>query len=379
MMGPLEWDEWVDIYKKLTNWSIELDNLSDSGLKETLHNQWKDANSNFSRFVENNYFDWLNAAKGEEEPPLSPHILDKYLKPMLKNGKPTFLFVVDCMRYDQWLMFEELLREYYAFDTDFYCAMLPTVTAYCRNSLFAGLYPDAIKKNYPQYWSVDSASEEHSQNKFEEQLLQTWIDRHRVDLKSKLSFIKIFETEFGRKTEREIMSYANNHLTAIVLNAVDMIAHSRSDYAILKEIAPDESAYRSLTKSWFRHSSFFGMLKQISKIEKANILITTDHGSVRCMKGVKAMGDKNTTTSLRYKFGKNVQADTKFAMQVTDLKDLKIPKMGVSVNNLIAKEDAYLVYPTDYHHYLNKYKDSFQHGGISLEEMIVPVISLTSK
>jgi len=379
MMGNPTWDEWTEIYKKLVNWSIELDNLSDSGLKDTLMNQWKDANSNFSRYVEDNYLDWINAEKGKEQPLLSPHILDNYLKPLLANGNPTFLFVVDCMRYDQWLMFEDLLKEYYTFDTNFYCAMLPTVTAYCRNSLFAGLYPIDIKKHYPQFWSVDNASEEHSQNKYEEQLLQTWVDRKRLDLKSKPSFIKIFETEFGRKTEREIMSYANNHLTAIVLNAVDMIAHSRSDYAILKEIAPDESAYRSLTKSWFRHSSFFGMLKQLRKIDNVNILITTDHGSVRCMKGVKALGDKNTTTSLRYKFGKNVQADSKFAMQVSNLRDLKIPQLGVSVNNLIAKEDTYLVYPTDYHHYLNKYKDSFQHGGISLEEMVVPVISLSSK
>jgi len=379
LLDNMDWDEWVSVYQTLVKWSLELDRRSENSLKETLQNQWKDANAEYSKFVERNYFDWINTEKGEENPLLSPNILDNYLLPHLKNNEKVFLFVVDCMRYDQWLLFEEMLYQYYNIDTNFYCAMLPTVTAYCRNALFAGLYPIDIKKHYPQYWNVEEASEDHTLNKFEPELFDTWIERKRIKLKNKVNFVKIFETEFGKKIEKEIQSYYANQLNVIVLNAVDMIAHSRSDYAILKEIAPDESAYRSLTKSWFQHSSFLGMLKQVSQMKDVKVIITTDHGSVRCLKGVKAYGDKDTTTSLRYKFGKNVKTEAKYAMQVNNLNDLKIPTSGMTINNIIAKEDAYFVYPTDYHYYLNKYKDSFQHGGISLEEMIVPVINLTPK
>ena len=373
------WDEWVDIYQKLVKWSIETDKLTDENLSGMLNNQWRDANIEFSKYVENNYHDWIHE-KNEDFPVMSPDVNDKFLAPELKEAKgPVFYIVVDCLRYDQWLMFENVLSEFFIMEKDFHCAILPTVTAYCRNSIFSGLYPIDIKKHYPQYWHVENAADEHSQNRYEEELLNTWIERRRINLKKKPNFVKIFQTEFGQRVEKDFQNYFNNDLTAIVINAVDMIAHSRSDYAILKEIAPNESAYRTLTESWFKHSSFFGMLKQISQLKNAKVVITTDHGSVRCMHGVKCYGDKQTSTSLRYKFGKNVKADPKDAMQVENLESLKLPSNGISVNNVIAKEDKYLVYPTDYQHYLNKYRDSFQHGGISMEEMIVPVIKMKSK
>jgi CheY-like chemotaxis protein len=379
LMGPMVWNDWVDVYKKLVQWSFELDKHPDSGLKETLSNQWSDSNTAFSRFVEDNYVDWINSEEKEDLPLFSPDILDAYLWEEVEKDGPTFLFVVDCMRYDQWLLFEEVLRQYYTFETNFYCSILPTATPYCRNSLFAGLFPSDIKKYYPQYWQVEVNSEEHTQNKFEKELMQSWLQRRRIKLKNDPVYIKIFDTDYGKRVEKDILKFANNDLTAIVLNAVDMIAHSRSDYAILKEIAPDESAYRSLTSSWFKHSSFLGMLKQLSNVKDAKIIITTDHGSIRCLRGVKVLGDKDTSTSLRYKFGKNVKADPKTAMQIGNPEDIKVPKSGITVNNIIAKEDYYFVYPTDYHHYLNKYRDSFQHGGISMEEMIIPVIKLKSR
>lgn len=393
------WSEWVDIYKNLVKWSIELDKINDKGLKDTLNSQFKEANVEFSNFIEKNYIDWINtdndlnltnSQNGKNKnnltnnqvndiPLFSPNVQDKWLAPELAKEGPTFFFVIDCLRYDQWLVMEDILKNIYSFDTDFYCSILPTATPYCRNAIFAGLYPIDIKKYFPQFWNVENNSEEHSQNKYERELLESWVTRKRINLKNKPNFIKIFDTDFGKKVEKEIGQYANSELTAIVVNALDMIAHSRSDYAILKEIAPEESAYRSLTKSWFMHSSLYGMLKTIAKIPNAKVVITTDHGSVRCMKGVKVLGDKDTTTSLRYKFGKNVKTDAKQAMHIKNLEDIKIPKDGMSVNNIIAKEESYFVYPTDYHYYLNKYKDSFQHGGISLEEMVVPVIKLTPR
>jgi CheY-like chemotaxis protein len=380
LMGPTNWNDWVEIYKKLTKYSIESENIDEPALHDTLETQWRDANITFSKYVEENYINWINMKKGEQEPYLSPHVSDKWLRPMLEEADgPVFFFLIDCLRYDQWLIMEQLLSDYFSIDVDFHCAILPTVTAYCRNSIFAGLYPIDIKKYFPDYWKVENAADEHSQNKYERELLETWVERRRIKLNKPPNFIKIFQTDFGQKVEKDILNHKNADLTTIVINAVDMIAHSRSDYAILKEIAPDEAAYRSLTKSWFTHSSLFGMLKQISTIKNAKILLTTDHGAVRCLHGVKAFGDRDTSTSLRYKFGKNVKADPKDAMQIENLEEMKLPSNGLSVNNVIAKEDKYLVYPTEFQHYISKYKDSFQHGGISMEEMIVPVVQLDPK
>lgn len=375
----LYWDDWKEIYIKLVTWSMEIDRYPDLGFRETLQNQWRECNSEFSKFIDENYVGWINNKKGENTPLFSPDINDNFLLPLINNGKPTFFFVIDCMRVDQWLVMEEVLRNYFLFKKDYYCSILPTATPYARNAIFAGLYPSDIQKYYPQWWMGEPNDEDHKQNAYEKELLEEYIKRKRIKLKNNLTYIKIHDTDFGKKIENELMRYSKNHLTAIVINAVDMIAHSRSDYAILKEIAPDESAYRSLTHSWFQHSSLFGMLKQLSQLKDINILITTDHGSIRCLRGIKVVGDKETSTCLRYKFGRNVKAEQRYAMQIKDPIEFKLPKQGITVNNIIAKEDYYFVYPTDFHYYQQKYRDSFQHGGISLEEMIIPVIKLEPK
>jgi len=377
MLEPLNWGDWRDIYTQLVHWSIELDRHSEVGLHQTLQDKWKECNAEYSKFVENNYIEWINHSgndRDDDNPVLSPHISDTYVLPHLKKGQKVFYFVIDCLRYDQWLMMRELLAPYYNFKTNFYASILPTATPYSRNSIFAGLYPMDIKKYFPQLWNVDANTEDHKQNAYEKELLETWLERRKVNSKGKVGFVKIFDTDYGKKIERELATYFDNQITAIVINAVDMIAHSRSDYAILKEIAPDESAYRSLTRSWFHHSSLFGMLKALSEQKDIKIILTTDHGSIRCMRGVKVLGDRDTSTNLRYKFGKNVKADKRHAMQISNPTEFRIPSVGITVNNIIAKEDYYFVYPTDYHQFLNRYRDSFQHGGISLEEMIIPVI-----
>ena len=375
----LFWDDWVEIYQKLVHGSLELDNYPDSGLDQTLQDLWRESNGVFSRFIEENYFDWIHKKDEDFAPVFSPDVVKEYLLPHLDSNGPVFFIVVDCMRYDQWLVFEELLQQYFTFQRDFYSAILPTATPYARNAIFAGLFPEDIQKYYPQYWVSELNTEEYKLNAYEKELLNEQLKRFRIKLKTPLTYIKIHDTDFGRKIEHEAPRYLNNHLTSIVINAVDMIAHSRSDFAILKEIAPDEPAYRSLTKTWFEHSSLFGILKTIATKPNAKVVLTTDHGSIRCMRGVKVLGDRDTSTNLRYKFGKNVKADPKHAMQVKDPSDLRLPKLGMTINNVIAKEDYYFVYPTDYNHYLHKYKDSFQHGGISLEEMIVPVVQMTPR
>jgi DNA-binding response OmpR family regulator len=377
LMDRMEWSDWLDVYLKLVERSIELDQHPDVGLEQSLRGQWKECNAEFSKFIENEYPDWLTDKRSEGGPLLSPHIADQFLMPKLANGRPTFFIVVDCMRLDQWLMMEEFIRPMFSVQRDYYCSILPTATPYARNSIFAGLYPTDINKHYPQYTIDERGTDEHTLNRHEKELLQLLLQRRRVQLKNDLTYIKIIDTDFGKRIEADILRHAKNHLTAIVINAVDMIAHSRSDYPILKEIAPDESAYRSLTRSWFQHSSFYGILRALSTVKDVQIVITTDHGSVRCMRGSKVIGDRETTTNLRYKIGRNVQADSRDAMIVRDPQSMRIPTgPGSSTSVVIAKEDHYFVYPTDYNRYLAKYKDSFQHGGISLEEMILPVVTL---
>jgi CheY-like chemotaxis protein len=372
----LSWNEWVDIYVKLVNWALELDKYPALGLSEPLRDIFRESNTVFSNFIENHYRDFIHSSPNEELPLFSPQIVDKFLIPHLDSNSSVFFFVIDCLRLDQWLVMEEVLQQFYKISKSYYCSILPTATPYARNAIFAGLYPFDIQKHYPQYWVGELNTEDHKQNAYEKDLLVEQLNRKRVKLRNPLSYIKIHETEFGKKIENEIVRYVQNHLTAIVVNSVDMIAHSRSDFAILKEIAPDESAYRSLTRSWFNHSSLLGMLKTLSTFPNVKIVLTTDHGSIRCMRGVKVLGDRETSTSLRYKFGKNVKSDPRYSMQIQDLTELRLPKISITVNNIIAKEDYYFVYPTDYHYYLQRYKDSFQHGGISMEEMIIPVVLL---
>ena len=378
-----DWKSWVDTYKKIVAWSLEIDKIKDEGLKETLQGKWAECNQEFCRFVEKNYFNWINHPdnkRDDNNPIMSPHILDNYLLPVLKQqSEHIYLIVIDCLRYDQWLVLQDVLSPYFSFKTNLYSSILPTATPYSRNSIFAGLYPVEIKNHYPQFWNVSTNSEEHKQNAYEKDLLEAYLTRRRMDHKNKMSFIKIFDADFGKKIEREFEKYMKNSLNAIVINAVDMISHSRSDSAILKEIVPNEAAYRQLTKVWFLNSSLLGIMKQIAQQKDAKIIITTDHGSIRCLRGVKVLGDKDTSTNLRYKFGKNVNSDLKCSLQFEEPTDFKLPKYYLTVNNLIAKEDYYFVYPTDYHHYLAKFRDSFQHGGISLEEMMIPVVECEPK
>jgi CheY-like chemotaxis protein len=377
--GSLEWNDWVEIYLKLVNWSLELDKYPSMGFDDSLRDIFRESNVVFSNFIEKNYKDIINTQNKEERPTLSPDIVEKYVIPNINSKTSLFFFVIDCLRLDQWLIMEEILRQYYKIQKEYYLSILPTATPYARNSIFSGLFPYDIQKYYPQYWVGELNTEDHKQNAFEKELLTEQLNRKKINLETPIVYIKIHETEFGKKIEGEIHKYTKNQLAAVVVNSVDMIAHSRSDYAILKEIAPNESAYRSLTRSWFSHSSLLGMLQVLAGYPNVKIVLTTDHGSIRCMRGVKVLGDRETSTSLRYKFGKNVKCEPRYAMQVPDLTELKLPKISISVNNIIAKEDYYFVYPTDYHYYLQRYKDSFQHGGISLEEMIIPVVILEPK
>ncbi|MDQ1266457.1 MAG: hypothetical protein QG635_1609 [Bacteroidota bacterium] len=378
LMEELSWEDWINVHIKMTNWEVELDEHPELGLKQMVHDQRRECNVEFSKFVEKNYKQWLNIKETPENPVLSNHIVDKFVIPEIDKNESVFFFVIDCMRLDQWLMMEKYLNEYFRITKSYYYSLLPTATPYCRNAIFAGLFPSDIEKHYPNIWKSND-DDENSKNNFEKEFLQKLLERRRINLRNEVKYTKIMDSDFSRGIENKILSFVNNQLNAVVINFVDMIAHSRSDNAILREIAPDESAYRSLTESWFEHSSFFGMLRQLAGKPKVKIIITTDHGSIRCLHGVKAMGDRESSTNLRYKYGRNIKADARNAIFVKNPTEYKLPLRNGIVNYIIAKEDFYFVYPTDYHRYLNQYNDTFQHGGISMEEMILPVITLDSK
>ena len=374
--GPLSYDEWVELYVKITEWDIELDAHPELGLRQTLLDQKRECNAEFAKYIERNYRDWVESANGR--PLLSTEVFKDAVIPELQGSSSVFFVVIDCLRLDQWLLMERMLSGFFSIQKRYYCSILPTATPYSRNALFSGLFPLEIEQRFPEIWQAGE-DDETSRNRSEHLLMNKLLERSRVQLKPEAKYVKILDPEFGRQIENNILSYTQNRLTAIVVNFVDMLAHGRSDSPLLKEIAPNESAYRSLTTSWFQHSSLFGMLKALAGQKNVTIILTTDHGSVRCLRGSKIIGDREASTNLRYKYGRNLRVDDKQAVFVKYPAEFKLPRSSVTTNYVLAKEDYYFVYPTDYHKYLNQYRDSFQHGGISMEEMILPLVKLESR
>jgi len=376
LLGPIDYKGWIDIYAKLTAWDIDLDEHPDLGLRQTLLDQRREVNAEFAKYVEKNYRSWLQS--DSNRPNLSTDIVRQYIVPELKGKRSVFFFVIDCLRLDQWLIMERMLSDFYSMERNYYYSILPTATPYSRNAIFSGLFPADLERRFPEIWK-SGEDDESSRNRHEHQLLDDLLSRSGITLKPDSKYVKILDTEFGRQIENNIASYVNSKLTAIVVNFIDMLAHGRSDSPLLKEIAPDESAYRTLTGSWFQHSALFGMLKTLSRQKNVVIYLTTDHGSVRCMRGSKVVGDREASTNLRYKYGRNLRVNDREAVYVKNPEDFRLPRGSVTTTYVMAKEDYYFVYPTDYHKYLNQYRDSFQHGGISLEEMILPIVKLEPK
>lgn len=368
-----DWQEWISIYTQLTTWDIELEN-GDEGLLQILNDQMQQANTEFGKFIDSEYQYWLDR-KMDERPLLSPDIIKEYIHPHIGKTESTFLFIIDCMRYDQWLVFEKLLSDYFTIETDFYYSILPTATPYSRNSIFAGLYPSDIEKHYPQYWK-NAEGDESSLNQDEPELLAEQIRRLGHSFTPR--YEKVLQKEEGKRLADRISNYMQVPFNAFVFNFVDTLVHSRSDSDVLKEIAPDVPAFRSLAKTWFQHSNLLQIFRELAARD-VRIVVTTDHGSVRAMRDTKVLGDRHTSTSLRYKFGRHLKVDKNAAIIVDNPADYKLPKISASTNYIFAKEDYYFVYPTNYHKFQNKYRDTFQHGGASMEEMILPVSVLKPK
>lgn len=367
-------EEWAEIYKKLVYWELEIDNTENKSMKDIIDMQKSEANKNFADFIIDNYESWLNDADSSK-PVLSHQIMKKKVFPLLEKDQPLFFILIDNLRYDQWKVLESTINAYFNVDEEInYYSILPTTTAYARNAIFSGLLPSEIEKKFPQYWVSDE--EEEGKNNFEEELLKAQLVRNKLDIKS--SYNKIINISHGKSLLDNITNLMNNKLNVIVYNFVDMLSHARTDMAMVRELAPDESAYRSLTNSWFQHSPLLEALKKIAE-KKGRVIITTDHGTIRVKKPFKIIGDKSTNTNLRYKQGKNLGFDEKDVYVCRKPERMFLPKRNVSTAYVFTIEDYFFAYPNNYNYYVNFYKDTFQHGGVSLEEMIIPFITLSPK
>jgi len=370
----LSFDEWKEIYKKLVYWELELSESDDSAMDQILSMQKDDANKTFFRFIKENYEEWFSS-NSENRPRISTEIFKQCVFPLLNEKRRTLVLVIDNLRYDQWRTLSPVFNEYFRTQSeDLYCSILPTATMYARNAMFAGLMPSEIEKMYPEYWEDDD--NEGHKNKYEEQLLRKQLERYRR--KESLYFEKVTGIKKDRWASENLKSIMDNDLSVMVVNFVDMISHARTEMDMIKELANNETAYRSITLSWFKNSALLELLRSLSEND-IRVIVTTDHGAIRVNNPVKVIGDRETNTNLRYKLGKNLNFKSKHVYEVRDPRKIHLPSRNVSTSYIFAQGDDFFAYPNNYNYYANYYKDTFQHGGISMEELIIPVVTLVPK
>lgn len=373
IMDSRTYNDWVDIYKRLVHWELELSSTS-SAMTETLQIQKEEANIGFAKYVKNNYMDWMTASGDTERPLMSPDIFKKKVFPLLNNGEKVFLIVIDNFRYDQWRIIAQEIGNLFDIDEEMYMSILPTATQYARNAIFSGLMPSKIAEMFPELW-VDE-DEEEGKNLNEEPLIRTQIERFRRH--NTFSYHKINGTAGGEKIVERLNELLRNDLNVIVVNFIDMLSHARTESKMVRELANTESAYRSITLSWFQHSVMSELLRKLSETD-CKVIITTDHGSIRASKAVKIVGDRNTNTNLRYKLGKNLNFSSKDVFVIKDPRKAQLPAPNLSTAYVFATGNSFFAYPNNYNYYVSYYKNTFQHGGISMEEMLIPLITLTSR
>jgi CheY-like chemotaxis protein len=365
---------WVDTYRKIINWEIKIEESNSMGMIDILAMQKSEANKEFSRYVVKNYLDWLHDE--EDAPVMSYNLMRKKIFPHLSEDRPTLMILLDNLRYDQWKVIEPTITELFRVEQeDYFFSILPTSTQYSRNAIFSGLMPADIEKYYPDMWLNDN--ERGGKNQYEHQLLSEQL-RRLIRRPIKHDYIKVTNVSVAKEMQDNILNYLQNDLSVIVYNFIDMMSHARTEMEVLKELAGDEKAYRSLTRSWFKNSPLWAALQRAAERD-VKVIITTDHGTIRVNSPSKVVGDRETTTNLRYKVGRNLQYEKKDVLAVKDPAKAGLPRPNVSSTFIFAKEDKFFLYPNNYNHYYNYYKDTFQHGGISLEEIICPIIELTPR
>ena len=371
----LDYHDWTEIYKKLVYWDLELEDSQDKGMSEVFRMQQIDANNQFVRFIKENYEDWLNGI--EEAPVMSHNLFQNKVKPIIEStgDKPVFLFLIDNLRYDQWKTLQPRISEFLRVeDEEMFYSILPTATHYARNAIFAGLMPSEIARRFPNMWKTEN--DEGGKNSHEADFLASNLKRMGMDIS--WSYNKITNLNAGKRLADSFFELKDNKLNVIVYNFVDMLSHARTEMEVIKELADDSPAYRSLTQSWFDHSPLIEMMQKAAEMG-GHFIMTTDHGTVRVEDPVKIVGDRNTNTNLRYKAGRNLNYNEQEVYEVRDPDDVFLPKYNVSTHYVFATKDDFFVYPNNYNHFVKYYRHTFQHGGVSMEEMLIPFISLSTK
>lgn len=370
-----DYNEWMDIYKRLVYWELEMEKSDSPEMQEVLQTQKAEANTEFFKFISRNYTSWIKSKKAAA-PVMSHTLMQLKVLPHLEKGTPLFFILIDNLRFDQWKAIQPIFADSFRIlEEDSFYSILPTATHYARNAIFSGMLPIDIEKNFPIQWKNDD--EQGGKNLYEEEFLLAQLKRlGNADLK--VSYTKVVNNQAGMDLVNNIHNLLNNDLNVIVYNFVDMLSHARTEMEVLKELASDEMSYRSLTRSWFEHSPLHQSLKKIAD-KKIKLILATDHGSIKVKTPCKVIGDKQTTSNLRYKHGRNLNYESRDVLAFRDPRDAGLPVPTVNSSYIFAKEDGFLCYPTNYNYYANYYRNTFQHGGISLEEMIVPVIKMQSK
>lgn len=363
-------EDWMEVYRELVRWELKLAD-TDSSMSEMLLMQKRDANSNFCKFIKRNYEDWVT---GDDHPLMSPEIFKRRVFPLLDKGEKVCFILVDNFRLDQWKMVQPLVSEFFNVSEELYTTILPTSTQYARNSIFAGLMPLRIEQMFPQYW-VDE-DEDEGLNVHEEKLVQTQLDRFRR--KEQFKYTKLNDSSAGEKFLPVLASSKDLPLQVIVFNFIDMLSHARTESKMIRDLANSDAAYRSLTESWFRHSSAVDIFRRLAEYGY-KVILTTDHGTIRVDTPVKVVGDKNTNTNLRYKVGKNLSYNPKQVYEMHDPKRFGLPAPNLSSSFIYAYNEDFFSYPNNYNYYVQYYTGTFQHGGISLQEMLVPLVTLSPK
>jgi len=369
-----DWDEWSRIYRELSYWELQIDQVNDEGLRQTHFLEKRNCNTEFTNYVERNYSNWL---KSDERPNLSFDLISQYIAPHFPENLPIYFIIVDCMRLDQYLAIQPYIQELFDEELDLYYSILPTATPYSRNSIFSGLMPIDIAKRFPDYW-VTSSEMDNSRNRNEHQLLDQHIEELGFKLDPTSKYVKIFNMEEGNFVLRKIETWNKENLIVLVYNFLDLLTHHRSRDQILQETIPNEEGLRAFTKHWFLHSSLYEALKLIAK-QDAIAIISTDHGSIKVNRATQVIGDKETSVTVRYKEGKNLSVNERHALFVKKPGDYGLPSKSIVDNFIFAKDDYYFVYPNAYHQYQKQFNGTFQHGGVSMEEMILPIATCRSK
>jgi len=367
------YEEWAEMHQRLIYWELELENIEDSSMFEILETQKVEANNQFGKFINNNYEDWFDGAP--DGPLLSHRLFKEAIAPELSKEQPTLLVVVDNLRYDQWKTFEPIINKHYKVQEEKpYYSILPTATQYARNSIFSGLMPLEMEKKHPDLWLNDT--DEGGKNMHEDEFLTAQIKRLKLDIKHE--YYKITSEKSGRTLADNFKGCKNNDLTVVVYNFVDMLSHSKTEMEVIKELASNDKAYRSLTLSWFKNSPLYDIIQSAQELG-FKLIITTDHGTINVNKPSKVIGDKNTSLNLRYKTGKSLTYEDKEVVAFKNPKSIHLPAINMSSSFIFARDDYFFAYPNNYNHYVSYYRDSYQHGGVSMEEMIIPFVILEPK